>query len=248
MLRCRGKYDVVVAEGFGGSRIPRLAPFYVHERVIAAWHQLHSDLFADQSPGLVVGPLRLFERITAWFHRNTLVQAYTQEWKEAFPTIGFKEDNIFVVPVSIRDAWFDQAKRPVQAIPTIIWIGKVRRYKRPDHVILAMAQVVKSVPNARLLIVGRRDDAKYEAQLRRLVRDLALEGNVEFRLNVSEEEKRDLLRRSSLLVLPSAVEGFGIVVLEANACGVPVVASTGVPCSVVYHERNGLRYSFGDID
>jgi glycosyltransferase involved in cell wall biosynthesis len=49
-------------------------------------------------------------------------------------------------------------------------------------------------------------------------------------------------------VVPSAVEGFGIVVLEANACGVPVVASTGVPEGAVRHGSNGLRYPFGQID
>ena len=48
------------------------------------------------------------------------------------------------------------------------------------------------------------------------------------------------------MALPSSVEGFGIVVLEANACGVPVVASSGVPEGAVRHGRNGLRYPFGD--
>jgi glycosyltransferase involved in cell wall biosynthesis len=49
------------------------------------------------------------------------------------------------------------------------------------------------------------------------------------------------------LVLPSSVEGFGIVVLEANACGVPVIASSGVPEGAVRDGFNGLRYQFGDI-
>ena len=44
------------------------------------------------------------------------------------------------------------------------------------------------------------------------------------------------------------VEGFGIVVLEANARGVPVIASDGVPEGAVQEGRNGLRYRFGDID
>src|SRR5207245_905681 len=50
-----------------------------------------------------------------------------------------------------------------------------------------------------------------------------------------------------VLVVPSAVEGFGIVVLEANACGVPVIASSGVPQGAVGDGVNGLRYQFGDI-
>ena len=70
---------------------------------------------------------------------------------------------------------------------------------------------------------------------------------MEFRLNISEQEKRELLDSVQVLVLPSAVEGFGIVVLEANACGVPVVASSGVPEGAVKDRFNGLRYQFGDV-
>src|SRR5207302_9378883 len=52
---------------------------------------------------------------------------------------------------------------------------------------------------------------------------------------------------SRVLVVTSAVEGFGIVVLEANALGLPVVASSGVPEGAVTDGVNGLRYRFGDI-
>src|SRR5690349_15039173 len=57
MRRHRGQFDVVVAEGFGGSRIPRLAPLYVKEPIITEWHQIHSDLFAVQYPKLLNPPL-----------------------------------------------------------------------------------------------------------------------------------------------------------------------------------------------
>jgi glycosyltransferase involved in cell wall biosynthesis len=81
-----------------------------------------------------------------------------------------------------------------------------------------------------------------------MVEGYGLGKHVEFKFDVSESEKKDLLKRSRVLILPSPVEGFGIVVLEANALGLPVVASDGVPESVVRHGENGLRYSFGDVD
>lgn len=246
--RCRGRYDVVVAEGFGGSRIPRLTPLYVKEPIITEWHQLHRDLFAVQYPKLVNGPLNLLERATAWVHRNTLVRAGTEEWRQAFPSIGFKPENVFLVPVSIRDDWLGGSNDRRSTEPAILWIGKLRRYKCPDHILLAMPEVVRQIPQARLTLAIRRDDLTYEAHLKTLVRDLKLDRNVEFRFNVSETEKRALLRASRVLVVPSAVEGFGIVVLEANACGVPVIASTGVPEGAVGDELNGLRYQFGDVN
>ncbi len=252
MRHGRGRFDIVIAEGFGGSRIPRLAPLYVHEPMVTAWHQIHHDLFAAQYPKLLAIPLSTFERAVAWIHRNTQVQAYTPEWKAAFPRIGFKPENVFVVPVSIRDEWLRPNGHPT-ADPTVLWIGKLRRYKCPDHAIRAMAEVVKRVPKARLILAARRDDVSFELQLERLVRDLDLEANVEFRFDVTEVDansaqgKRDLFRACRVMVLPSAVEGFGIVVLEANACGVPVIASSGVPEGAVRDCDNGLRYPFGDI-
>ena len=247
LSRCRGRYDVVVAEGFGGSRIPRLAPLYVKEPIITEWHQIHRDLFAVQYPKLLNGPLNLLERIAAWVHRNTLVRAGTEEWQRAFPTIGFKPENVFLLPVSIRDDWLAESNRSRATEPNILWIGKLRRYKCPDHLIRAMAEVVEKVPAARLTLAIRRDDVVYENQLRSLAKQLNLAGCVSFRINVTEEEKLALLHAARVLVLPSAIEGFGIVVLEANACGVPVVASTGVPEGAVGEEINGLRYPFGDV-
>lgn len=254
MSNYRSRCDVVVTEGFGGSRIPRLAPLYVKEPIITAWHQVHRELFRAQYPKLLVGPLSLLERGTAWVHRNTRVQAYSQEGKEAFPSIGFKAENVFVVPVSIRDEWLSESNGHPTDKPTILWIGKLRRYKCPDHAVLAMADVVRKIPSARLIIAARRDDVAYERQLQKLVKDLHLEGNVEFQFNVTEVDassarsKRDVFRSSRVLVLPSSVEGFGIVVLEANACGVPVIASSGVPESAVRNGDNGLRYEFGQIE
>ena len=110
-----------------------------------------------------------------------------------------------------------------------------------------MVEVVRHVPDARLIMSGRRDDAAYERQLRKLVDELHLGNHVEFHFDISEQEKRDLIQASRVLVVSSAVEGFGIVVLEANARGVPVVASSGVPEGAVKQDGNGLRYEFGDI-
>jgi glycosyltransferase involved in cell wall biosynthesis len=246
LAKWRGRYDVVVAEGFGGSRIPRLAPLYVKEPIITEWHQIHRDLFAVQYPKILNGPLNLLERFAGWVHRNTRVRAGTDEWRERFIAFGFRPDKVFVQGVSIREDWLASSPPPLPATPTILWLGKLRRYKCPDHAIRALPDVLERVPSAKLILAIRRDDEKYENELRALVRDLRLYDHVDFRINVSEQEKRRLLQTCRVLVVPSVVEGFGIVVLEANACGVPVVASSGVPKGAVRQDFNGLRYPFGD--
>ena len=154
---------------------------------------------------------------------------------------------MFVVPVSIRDDWLDQKNGSPSHDPVILWLGKLRRYKSPQHLIKALPAVRKSVPAARLVIAGRRDDLRYERELFDLVRRLDLTDAVEFRLDLDEDEKRDQIRSSRVLAVTSAVEGFGIVVLEANAFGLPVVASSGVPEGAVRDGFNGLRYKYADI-
>lgn len=244
---CRRGFDLVVAEGFGGSRIPRLCPLYVRQPIITEWYQVHDQLFRTQYPGWAVPLLNGLERLTAFIHRKTFVQALTEEWREAFPRLGFHPERIFLCPVSVPDEWLESTP-PVAREQRVVWLGKLRRYKCPDHVLQAWPQVVGRHPEARLTIALRRDDRGYEAELRRLARTLGIEDTVEFLVNITDQEKRALLLRSSVMVVPSSVEGFGIVVIEANACGMPVVASSGVPEGAVGEGRNGLRYEFGDIE
>jgi glycosyltransferase involved in cell wall biosynthesis len=247
MTKARGRFDVVVVEGFGGSRIPRFTPLYVREPIVTEWHQIHAELFAIQYPKPLVPLLNVLERVTARVHRDTIVMARTQEWKDAFPSIGFKPDNIRVVPACISEDWLSSDRPAPADEPHFVWLGKFRRYKCPDHVIRAMSQVVKVVPSATLTLAGFHDDRAYESELRDLTRELGLDNAITFRFSVSEHAKRDLLDSCRALVLPSSVEGFGIVVLEANARRVPVIASSGVPGGAVRHGINGLRFDFGNV-
>jgi glycosyltransferase involved in cell wall biosynthesis len=246
--RCRGQFDVVVEEGFGGSRIPRFAPLYVTAPIVAEWHQVHRNLLTAEYGRWRGAILHLLERVTVLIHRNCYVRAGTEGWREAFIRIGFRKDRVFVVPVSVNEEWLVRpADIPPAKSRTVMWLGKFRRYKCPHHAIEAMAEIIAHVPEARLILAGRHGDARYEQLLRRVVERGGLSQHVEFAFGLDEVRKRSLLAAARVLVLPSSVEGFGIVVLEANACGIPVVASSGVPEEVVRHDYNGLRYRFADI-
>ena len=75
--------------------------------------------------------------------------------------------------------------------PLIVWIGKIRRYRRcAHHAIKAMPEVVRRVPRARLVIAGRRDDEAYEEELRQL----AEPGRREARRAAAEHQRRREVR------------------------------------------------------
>ena len=113
-----------------------------------------------------------------------------------------------------------------------------------DHLIQAMAIVREEVPGARLVIVGTGDRRR---ALEALTRSMGLDDAVRFTGFVSEEEKLRLLTRAEVAACPSSKEGWGITVIEANACGVPVVAARvpGLRDAVVDGET-GVLVSLGD--
>jgi len=112
------------------------------------------------------------------------------------------------------------------------------RYKRVDMLIRFMVRIVEEQPDALLDIAGAGpvDDA-----LKRLVRSYGLEDHVVFHGHVSEAEKVRLLQEAWVLVTASMKEGWGLVVIEANACGTPAIAFN-VPglCESIAHTHTGL--------
>jgi len=134
-----------------------------------------------------------------------------------------------------RNAVFDIRQKYGDRI--ILFIGKMRYYKGLQYLIQAMKRV-----KGTLLIVGEGEPL--ESRMRALSKNLSLDDRVVF-LGAINDEKRDaLLHASDLLVLPSIYrsEAFGIVLLEAMACGKPVISTElGTGTSFVnVHKETGL--------
>lgn len=110
----------------------------------------------------------------------------------------------------------------------ILYVGFMRHIKGIDILLRAMALLVKQKPDLRLVLIGGgiyRDSKAQEGQLRQLTQELGLEKNVEFVGIKTPQEVARYMCESSLLVLPSRTETFGAVLIEALACGTPVVAT-----------------------
>ena len=108
----------------------------------------------------------------------------------------------------------------------VLYLGRLHPKKCPDDVVKAFPKVVRKIPNAKLMIAGTGDEKE---KLEKITRELKLEGKVIFTGFVSEDEKWDLLKRCDVFVLPSVVEGLPIAVIEAMACGKPVIATNVGP-------------------
>lgn len=99
-----------------------------------------------------------------------------------------------------------------------LWSGDI--YKGVDVTIRALPGIAQIIPNVKYLVIGRGDD---QPRLARLAEDLGVSDRVIFAGFVPTEDLPDHYRVADAYIMPS-LEGFGIVYLEAMACGIPVLS------------------------
>jgi len=117
--------------------------------------------------------------------------------------------------LSIRQKW------GIGDAPLIGIIARLSDVKGISVLIKAMPFILKEIPSANLMIIGQGPE---EAALKKLTQDLSLVPQVRFESILNQAQ--DLLPAFDVFVMPSLMEGLGLSVMEAQACGIPVVASS----------------------
>ncbi|MEO5680081.1 MAG: glycosyltransferase [Acidimicrobiales bacterium] len=141
-----------------------------------------------------------------------------------------------IVPLGVETAFFSpgdraQARRATglpRDVPLLACVGRIQPLKGFDVAVRALGLLDARVPNAHLVIVGGpsgRDGEAEEQRLRTLVQAFGLKGRVHFLAPQPHELLSTLYRAADVVLVPSRSESFGLVALEAGACGTPVVAS-----------------------
>ncbi len=130
--------------------------------------------------------------------------------------------------------------------PIIMYVGRVDPEKSISNVVLAFAGLLESVPEAMLAIVGDGTDRRH---LQDLVKSLGIEQSVRFVGRVSLAEATQLYKMATIFATASETETQGIVLIEAAATGLPLVAvDAGAVKELCQHKQNGLLVERGDID
>jgi len=158
-----------------------------------------------------------------------------EEWKLVEP-LGFRAPGI-VVPLGIDLSEFDNLPQRGAFRAkylgkwngrVILYMGRINFKKGFDLLIPAFAEVCCRQDDVRLIVVGHDDPPSYGAQVRRWVSEAGIGDRVVFTGPLFGEDKRAALADADLWVLPSYSENFGVAVVEAMACGLPVIISNKV--------------------
>jgi glycosyltransferase involved in cell wall biosynthesis len=129
--------------------------------------------------------------------------------------------------------------------PMVLYLGRLAVNKRMELVIDSMPSMLEVVPDLKLVIAGPDDGVGEEWKAR--ARELELGDHVRFEGFLSEEDKLAAFTAADVFVLPSEWEAYGLVLMEAQACGTPcVVADRGGPREVIAPGETGLVVPFGD--
>ncbi|MBS7281185.1 MAG: glycosyltransferase family 4 protein [Candidatus Freyarchaeota archaeon] len=145
-------------------------------------------------------------------------------------------EKIFVIPNGVDSDFFKPSS--LKDSNLITWVGRLVPEKGLVYLLHAMREIVRVHPDVKLVVIG---GGPLETRLVKLADELGLSGNVRFVGSVGRVDVVRFLSRSSVFVFPSLREGLPLSVLEAMACGVPIVGSDipGVN-GLVKHGYNGL--------
>ena len=223
-----------VARAWG---VPHLQSFH---SVAALPGSALSDGEPPESPARVPG-----ERLVAT-ESDAVIAISAAEARTVVERCGADPDRVVIVPPGVDRTIFQAGTSPVETPGYLLYAARLQPLKGPDLAIGALAEVPAEL-RPDLLIAGdvSADFAAYEADLHALVEAHGLTGAVHFIGPQPREKLAELMRGARIVLVPSHSETFGLIALEAEACGTPVIASAagGLREAVVHGETGQLMDS-----
>lgn len=234
----------------------------IQSRGISVVYHLGSNLFVQYIKDCILEKYlfkRLWRKMIFGFYSskefdfNNNMITISEALKKEHIAAGFPESNISVIPRGISPELINNRGRNIHSSNKeqvkILYIGRMIPEKGVHIAISAIGHLVNQldVKNVQFDLFGNGSDA-YIENLKNLIQSLKIEKHVKFHGKVDRSQLLKIYQDYDLFLLPSIFrEPFGVVLIEAMAKGVPVVATDtgGIP-EVITHELNGLLVSPAD--
>ena len=205
-------FDLVIDEI---NTRPFMTPRFVKTKpILALIHQLAREYWFYETPW-PISWLGYYYLENAWLksYRDLMTLTVSESTRRDLQMLGFTNVQIVPEAISVETCNSIPAK---ETNPTLLFVGRLKRAKKPEHAVWAFDNVRRDVKNAKLWIVG---DGYMKPRLEAIAGDgVVLTGRV------SEETKVGLMSHAHVLLFPAVREGWGLSITEAGARGTPVVA------------------------
>lgn len=231
-------YDIIIDEI---NTRPFFTPKFVNngEKVVGLVHQLAREYWFYEMPfPISYFGYHFFEERWLKNYVNIPTVAVSDSTKQDLLNLGFKD--VCVVSEGLNfTPLMDVPEK--ESFPVIVYAGRLKRAKRPDHAVEAFRIIKERLPQAEFWLLG---NGPFRAELKKMACD-----GMKFFGSLSNKERRELLRKCWVLVNPSVREGWGLNVIEANALGVPAIAyDVHGLCDSVKDGETGLLAESGDTE
>ncbi|QGK72045.1 glycosyltransferase [Allosaccharopolyspora coralli] len=235
LASARTRADVVIDVQNG---MPFLSKLVARCPVVVLVHHVHREQWAS-ALGSVFG--RVGWWIESWLapkvYRKCRYVTVSEVTRSELAELGVDPARVEVVPNGLDPVPAHSGRRAPE--PTLAVVSRLVPHKRVEHAIDVLALLGQRWPTLRLDVVGQ---GPWENELREYARTRGVERRVTFHGWVEEHTKHEILARSWLHLCPSVKEGWGIVIMEAAAHGVPSLAyrSAGGVTESIVEDRTGL--------
>jgi len=245
LLRIKGgSYDLIIEDV---NKIPVYSKLFTKTPVMLIIPHLFGTTVFEEASVPIALYVYLWEFFMPVVYRGLIVEVISESTREDLLRRGFEAENLYVVYCGIDTDVYSPGTADSNAhpYPYIVCMGRLKKYKRVDLVLRAFSELSPEHKNLHLLIIG---DGDHAPQLKKLACRLGIREKVMFTGFMDEQEKVRHLRGARMAVNTSPKEGWGLTNIEAQACGIPVIASDspGLRESVKDGET-GLLVPHGDI-
>ena len=200
----------------------------------------------------------LNKRVLMVLNNVETIVANSEYTKNLAISLGVQQDKIIVIHPGI-DQVQELDKKTLDKVenllkhksPRLITVSRFDKRKNHEKIIMALRNLKQIYPDIVYLCIGYGEEEK---NIRKLVTELSLQGQVMFFKDISNNLKNSLIAKSNVFVMPSiihkkSVEGFGIAYVEAAQYGVPSLGGKdGGASDAIDHQKTGLICDGNELD
>lgn len=234
--RISGRGPDVVVDVHNG--IPFFARLVAGCPVVVLVHHVHREQWRVVFPMFLASLGWLLEsQVSPRVHRGCQYIAVSEVTRRELVELGVQESAVAVVHNGTQPVAPGQPSRDSK--PSLVVLGRLVPHKRVEHAIQALAALEPEFPGLHLRVIGEgwwREELETEAAR------LGVADQVTFTGFVDEHTKETMLAQSWLMLAPSVKEGWGLMVVEAAAHGIPSIAyrSAGGLAESIHHDKTGV--------